>query len=507
MNRRAFLKLSAVSAGATLAAKNALAADPASSVPPASSAAVTPPRAITLKKKPLVGIQVGSAPLMRPDLDRVLDDMQTRGGVNALFPFIYGHVARWAGVPERGFRGGNFGVPHMQYYKDTNLTFEDMRAPEAGNMDVFERTITAARKRGMKTFAWILEDNNRVPIAKWEPYYEIDFQGRRAEAHPSGPCYNNPLYRAFTLALVEDYARSYAIDGVMWSSERQGGLLNALGAWHHGERADPGRATCFCEHCVKRARDAGIDVARAKAGFATLEKYVRAGRAHQRPRDGYFVAFFRVLLNYPELLAWENLWIRSRLDFMRDLHAKVKSINPALPVGWHIWHNVSFSPFHRAEMDFAEIAKISDYIKPVLYSNCAGERMKSFADSVGENVFGDLPRADSLAMLYQMLDYREAPYDRVLAAGFSPDYVQRETRRTLDDVAAADHPVEIWPGIDIDVPVPRGASQCTPESVKQTVLAAFAGGATGVVLSRNYPEMKPENLAGAGAALRELGFG
>jgi hypothetical protein len=507
MNRRAFLKLSAVSAGATLAAKNALAADPASSAPPALSAAITPPRAITLKKKPLVGIQVGSAPLMQPDLDRVLDDMQTRGGVNALFPFIYGHVARWAGVPERGFRGGNFGVPHMQYYKDTNLTFEDMRAPEAGNMDVFERTITAARKRGMKTFAWILEDNNRVPIAKWEPYYEIDFQGRRAEAHPSGPCYNNPLYRAFTLALVEDYARSYAIDGVMWSSERQGGLLNALGAWHHGERADPGRATCFCEHCVKRGRDAGIDVARAKAGFAALEKYVRAGRAHQRPRDGYFVAFFRVLLDYPELLAWEKFWIRSRLDFMRDLHAKVKSINPALPVGWHIWHNVSFSPFHRAEMDFAEIAKISDYIKPVLYSNCAGERMKSFADSVGENVFGDLPRADSLAMLYQMLDYREAPYDRVLAAGFSPDYVQRETRRTLDDVAGADHPVEIWPGIDIDVPVPRGASQCTPESVKQTVLAAFAGGATGVVLSRNYPEMKPENLAGAGAALRELGLG
>lgn len=491
MNRRDVLKAAAaLGATAALSRLSPLAA----AVAPAPAAA--PRRAAT------VGIQVGSAPLMRDDLDRLLDDMQQRGGVNALFPFIYGHVASWAGVPAAGFRGGNFAVPHMEFYRDTNLTYEDMRAPEAGQMDVFARTIAAARKRGMKTFAWILEDNTRVPIAKWESYYEVDFRGRRADSHPSGPCYNNPLYRAFTLALVEDYARSYAIDGVMWSSERQGGLLNALGAWHHGERADPSRATCFCEHCQKKGKEAGIDVERARQGFGELEKFVRAGRAHQRPRDGYFVSFFRVLLNFPELLAWENLWIRSRLAFMTDLRRTAKAANPALPVGWHIWHNVSFSPFHRAEMDFAELAKISDYLKPVLYSNCAGERIKSFTDSVGENVFGDLPRAEAHAMLYRFLDYEEAPYDRVLETGLSSDYVKRETRRTLDDVAGT--PVEVWPGIDIDVPVPRGASQCTPESVGRTVRAAFEGGATGVVLSRNYPEMKPENLAGAGAALRDL---
>ena len=51
-----------------------------------------------------------------------------------------------------------------------------------------------------------------------------------------------------------------------------------------------------------------------------------------------------------------------------------------------------------------------------------------------------------------------------------------------------------------------GSSHCTPESVKQAVLACFKGGGHGVMLSRNYVEMKPENLAGAGAALRELGF-
>jgi hypothetical protein len=128
--------------------------------------------------------------------------------------------------------------------------------------------------------------------------------------------------------------------------------------------------------------------------------------------------------------------------------------------------------------------------------------MRSFVDSVAQNVFGDLPPAQALDVLYHQLQYNQPPYDRVSRTGFSPDYVLGETRRALDDVKGTS--VEIWPGIDIDVPVPAGASQCTPEYVKQTVLSAFHAGASGVVLSRNYLEMNPDHLAGAGAALDEL---
>lgn len=452
----------------------------------------------------MVGIATSVAPLARGDVGKILDDMQQRAGVNALFPFIYTHVPNRAGVPAANFHGGNYAIPHLQYYKDTNLTYEDMRGTEFGDVDVFARMIPEARKRGMKTYAWIIEDNRRGPGPRWEAQYEIDFHGRRAERHPGGPCNNNPLYRGHVLGLVEDYIRSYQVDGVMWGSERQGGLLNALGAYHNGEVADPGRATCFCEFCVKKGKDRGIDVERAKLGFGELEKFVRAGRAKQRPRDGYFVTFWRLLLNYPELLAWENLWVKSRHELQREIYAKVKSINPALPVGWHMWHNLSFSPFHRAEEDYAEMTGFSDYIKPVLYNNTAGERLKSFAESTQANVFGDLAPAETLDFLQHVLNYKEAPYEKVAATGLSPDYVQRETRRAVDAVAGT--PTQIWPGIDIDAPVDAGSSQCTPESVKQAVLAIFKGGGTGVMLSRNYVEMKPENLSGAGAALKELGL-
>ncbi len=491
ISRREILKSTAAAGLASLAASL-----------PREAAAQTQPAAPPAKPMPTVGIALGPAPLATQDLDALFEDMKKRAGVNVLMPFIYTYVARTASMPAQNFRGGNFAMPHMQYYKNTSLTFDEMRAPEFKNLDIFEKTSPTAQKHGIKTYAWILEDNVGSPFPSWSKMYEIDFHGRRAEAHPAGPCYNNPLYLGFVLGLVEDYCRSYDIQGLMWSSERQGGLFNALGAYHNGARADPGQATCFCEFCTKRGKDQGIDVERAKKGFAALEQFVRDGRANRHPSDGFFVSFFRLLLNFPELLAWESLWIRSRQDLQRQIHKLVKSIKP-IPVGWHIWHNVSFSPFHRAEMDFTQYGEFSDFIKPVLYSNCAGDRMRSFTDSITGNVFADLPRPQALDMLYKMLNYNEAPYDHVLAAGLSADYVERETRRTADDAGPG---VQILPGIDIDVPVPAGASRCTPDSVKQSVLAAFKGGASGVILSRNYTEMNPANLAGAGAALKELGY-
>lgn len=453
---------------------------------------------------PFIGIQGGPHPLMLGDIDAFLGDLHDRAGVNAIFPFVYTYAPSTAAMDPKTFHGGNFCVPHMEYYKQTTLTYDDMRAPDFGDEDLLARAIPAARKHGMKTFAWIIEDHSKMPSPAWENMYEIDFHGRRARAHPAGPCFNNPIYRGFVLGLIEDYTKSYDIDGIMWGSERQGGFFNALGAYAHGSDTDPSTATCFCEFCCKKAQDAGIDVDRARAGFVSLEKYVKQGRQGQRPRDGYFVEFFRLMMNYPELLAWESFWELSRENLQQDIYKLVKSIKPNIPVGWHIWHNVSFSPFHRAEIDYRRMIPFTDYFKPVLYNNCAGERIHAFVKGMSENLFGDFPKKEAMEVLYKIMDYQEAPYDQVNATGLSADYVMRETRRCLDDVAGSS--VQVWPGIDIDVPVPQGSSQCTPEGVKQATMAAFKAGAPGVLLSRNWSEMNPEHLSAAGAALDELGL-
>src|SRR5205809_194060 len=80
-------------------------------------------------------------------------------------------------------------------------------------------------------------------------------------------CSRNPNTRNFWLGLVEDYLRSYDVDGLMWGSERQGPLGNVLGTNHGGAGAG-GRVACFCEYCVAAGKADGINVDRARQGYS-----------------------------------------------------------------------------------------------------------------------------------------------------------------------------------------------------------------------------------------------
>jgi hypothetical protein len=487
MDRRDFVK-TAVSGAAALAAAQA------------QNGGARP------EPKTFVGVQLNIGPLIEQGVDRVLDDLQRLAHVNALFLYTVTYMAERVHPPGGGaaFRGGNFATVHPEFYRDTIVKPADTRAPEFPGFDVLAAVVPAARKRGMKTYSWLIEDNMLPKVAGMDQLWEKDIDGRTPTRHPAGPCFHNPHYRNYLTGLVEDHCRSYEIDGIMFGSERQGPLGYSMGAYHNGARADPATVCCFCEHCERDARAQGIDFARVKHGYRALAKFVQAGRAGKRPVDGYYVAFWRVLLDYPEVLVWERFWNTGQRETYQALHGKVKSIRPSLQAGWHIWQNSSFNPIYRAEQDFAALAPYTDYVKPVLYNNCAGERMISYMESVGAHLHGDLSKADLLEFEYKVLNYNEAPLDKLAAAGFSSDYVLRETKRTVDDLAGT--ATQVWPGIDIDVPTAAGHSKCTPAGVRDAVLAAYKGGAHGVVLSRSYSEMKPENLRGAGEAIEQLGL-
>ena len=64
----------------------------------------------------------------------------------------------------------------------------------------------------------------------------------------------------------------------------------------------------------------------------------------------------------------------------------------------------------------------------------------------------------------------------------------------------------LWPGIDVDIPTAENHSKCTPFGTEDAVLAAFHGGADGVLISRKYSEMKLANLKAVGSAIQKLGF-
>jgi hypothetical protein len=119
----------------------------------------------TPKPSPIVGMQIGALPLCRGDIDVLLDTLRNVGGINALFVFAFGHEARFIPMPQAGFRGGNYAIPHMQYYAGSNLTYDDMRAPEFPDVDIFERTMKATRKHGFKTYALVEESEGQPPRA------------------------------------------------------------------------------------------------------------------------------------------------------------------------------------------------------------------------------------------------------------------------------------------------------------------------------------------------------
>ncbi|HXB58070.1 MAG TPA: hypothetical protein VNU95_00800, partial [Candidatus Acidoferrales bacterium] len=132
MDRRKFIQLGVVSTGAIVAGVDSLHSEP------------TPAKSPTM-----VAMPISIAPLAQQDLDTIFADMRERAGVNALFPFTYTHEPHRAGVPAGDtFHGGNYARPHMQFYKDTPLTFDDMHAPEFGGVDMLERVIPVAKRHG-----------------------------------------------------------------------------------------------------------------------------------------------------------------------------------------------------------------------------------------------------------------------------------------------------------------------------------------------------------------------
>ncbi|PWU20122.1 MAG: hypothetical protein C5B50_04705 [Verrucomicrobia bacterium] len=488
MNRRQFLKAGSLATAA---------------------AAITPTwlHAADKNSSKMVGIQVGAVSFVDEGTQRVLDILQERGGVNTLFlaAFTYGRGIAGRQIPGQplpdhgkqeydvNFHGGNFATPHAKFYARTKL--KAVKAPDHGNYDLLADVLPKAQSRGMKVYAWN-EDVFGKDVPGAETVREIDLRGR-----PAGTlCPLNPDYREFLIALTNDFCQSYELDGVMWGSERQGPLLNAIGAKHGG--GDPARVTCFCEFHQKAGKERGIDMARAKEGFEKLAAFMRAARKGERPNDGYFVQFWRLLLEYPELIAWEKLWTDGKHAIYSDIYKAAKKSRPGAQVGFHIWHNNSFSPFFRAEQDYAAFAKVADFLKIVVYNNCGGPRYADYIEQMASGVLRDLPRDEVLRINNEWLHYtNEARLDKLPTAGLSADYVFSETKRALDGVAGTS--CKIYPGIDIDVPTEPGQKKTSPDDVYASTSAAFHAGAPGIIFSRKYSEMKLANLSAGGKAARE----
>ncbi|HUA62383.1 MAG TPA: hypothetical protein VML19_26745 [Verrucomicrobiae bacterium] len=464
-------------------------------------------RTAARNRKNFVAIQMKPHAWLDEGIEACLDNLQM-AGVNTVWAYTYdwemgarntpgGSIP----LPDHGkygdpkFSGGAFYNYERKYFGGTILN--DFRSPDYGNWDVIAEVAPKAKARGMDFFCWDYNNESRRMIQNMPnaaKVTEIDINGRRM----IGPCFNHPDYRAHLIGKVESYLRGYPgqVDGIAWGCERQGPFQNIMGGGWTSEGIG-----CFCPFCRDKARARGISVERAQAGYRQFRELLSAAAHDQRPADGYFVTFWRVLQEYPEILSWEKLWTDSYHEVRAELYGAAKSMAPEKPFGFHIMQNMTFSPFYRAEEDFSKTRDYADYLKLATYNNAGGPRMKSYLDRLSATIFHDAGPKDFVEFYYKIMNYQEGPYETLNTSGLTADYVAREVRRAR---AGAGPNLKLYPGIDIDVPTRQADKRTKPDDVRRSIHAAFEAGADGCVLAREYVEMWLANLKAAGEALREV---
>ena len=496
MNRRNFVQLLGA-LSATVAVGNA-------QTPSKAPASQNRSSGVTRNRKNLVATQVKAYAWQDEGIDKLLDNCQQKGNINTIFAFTFlsepTDVSGRIPLPDHGTYskadpeiGGAFYEYDRKYFAATTLKEFHSKT----KFNVISEVGPKMKARGMDFFAWDYNNTNANMmrlIPGFTEVAEIDVYGRRTDS----ACWNNSDYRAQLTGRIESYLSQYPdqVAGIIWGCERMGPLDNMIG----GGWATTG-ISCFCRFCQEKARDRDISVDRAREGFVRLDKLFQAAGKEQRPADGYFVTFWRILLEYPEILAWHSLWNDSYHEVRSELYGTAKAIAPEKPFGFHMVQNITFSPFYSAVDDYSRIQHYTDFVKIASYNTAGGGRMAGFIKRLCSTIFADATPEDLTPFFYKVMGYKEAPYNELGPTGLSVDYIASETKRAIADTG---HSIQVYPSVDINVPIQEGWKKTTPEGVKAEVEAAFAAGGDGIVLSREYTEMWLANLAAAGDASRQI---
>jgi hypothetical protein len=454
----------------------------------------------------LVGIQMGPHTMLDEGIEPCLDLIRETAAIDTVFTYSHAYggdlkkPAAWLatdhGKPPRDQRTRKLPLvwvrEHEQYFRDTTLRHQKVDGSfEYADRDLFAEMTAPARARGMRIYARILEQSRE--IENIHKVATVDVHGRPTQT----ACWNHPEYKAFWNATVEDLFRSYELDGFQWGAERASPLARLI------QNGADSSASCFCQFCVARAAAHGIDPERARQGFQSVVEYVQRLRSGApRPPDGAYAEFLRILIRYPEVLAWEYQYRLSREEIMKGMYDTIKRINPAAQVGWHVDHwATSMDIIARVAMSYAEMAPWSDYLKVVVYHAVTAPRMRSWVANEQKSVLSDLSLADALALHYAQFGYDkslDAAANQPTPPAASPQYVYRETARS---VASAQGKTKIYPGIGFNLP---GGGPDDPGAIYNCVMMAAEAGAAGIVVSREYEELTVPNLRAVGRAVREL---
>ena len=453
---------------------------------------------------------MGAVSFVDEGTEQVLDILQQRAHVNTLFLAVFTYGRGIAGrqvpgqpLPDHGkqqydvnFHGGNYATVHPEFYMNTVLK-RYARSPTTGISTSSQQCCRPPGSGESSTICW-LEDVWRGDVPNIE---RLQAEG---PPRPAGAalCLNNPDHRGFLTGLVEDYTRSYEIDGIMWGSETPGRLRQCARrqSRRRARRSWPRHLLLFLLR-RERPRSAASSTSPASSRATELEKFVRAARGGKRPVDGHYVAFWRLLLRYPELLAWEHFWHDSLRETYAAIYKTVKSAKARARRLAHLAQQLvqPLLPRRAGSSGTRQVLRLpEDGHVPQLRRRAHGGLCRQRAPAV----YGDLPKLERLDFHYRVLNFREREYAadslyrplRRLRARETRRARRRSSRHADPDLARHRHR---HPHRDRN-------STVTPQGRKRCGGRALKAGAHGVLFSRKYSEMKLANLSAAGEAIKQL---
>ena len=235
-----------------------------------------------------------------------------------------------------------------------------------------------------------------------------------------------------------------------------------------------------------------------------IQEFGNKIKAGEKPVEGNFVTFLKILTKYPEGLAWEQFWLDSREEQRKRIYKQIKGINENIQVGWHICHGMTWDLITRATWDYSKMGSYSDWLSVAVYFDSMGRRsMNHFDKNYKDILFGDADSEYSYPMYLSMLGYdpkKQPPLKqhRKHDTSFSSDYVYQECKRAVKAVNGGAN-VYARPGFDM----PDYDCNVTPQQVRDAVKKALDAGVDGLWCGREWDELEPENAKAFGQAVRE----
>ena len=469
------------------------------------------------KSDPWVGIQISPHAMLDEGIENCLDILQERAQVNTLVCYSHTYHASYQ-RPRHVMADHGYGTKELskrnlprrwvrtspELYKDTVVGHQQVTDDfEYGSRDLFKELEGPLKKRGMKLQARMLEAgaNRKQFIPNYDQVLTVDLEGKLGR----GPCWNHPDYRQWLYATAEDLISNYPyLDGIQYGAERTGPLSYLL---------DRGLIpTCFCQHCVARNESKGIDAAAAKIGYGELFRLIKSLESGaELPIDGVLTEVYRVYQKYPEVLSWNYQWFQADNEIHRGIYDRIKSINPEAQVGRHVDHQrSSWDIYYRAAVSYQDMTSSADFVKPILYHDIFGLRLHHWVlERKHQRIDKELSMEQALALFYARFGHdpsKMPSLETLNEEGMGPEYVYNETRRCVKGVQGK---ARVYSGIGVDVPwhLPEGgmkANLSDQDKLFQAVLKAFEAGADGILISREYNEMRLESLSTIGRALKDL---